>query len=80
MHFLQRSCELFREGEGLPWQPTDQPVASVQRYERYPEDRGDILGVGHAITASKDIDHSADEFLDQLNREESDQFRVMTDF
>jgi bifunctional enzyme Fae/Hps len=55
-------------------------VASVQRYERYPEDRGDILGVGHAITASKDIDHSADEFLDQLNREESDQFRVMTDF
>jgi bifunctional enzyme Fae/Hps len=40
----------------------------------------DILVVGRAITASKDIEHAADEFLDQLNREEIDQFRVMTDF
>jgi bifunctional enzyme Fae/Hps len=40
----------------------------------------DILVVGRAITASKDIGHAADEFLDQLNREEIDQFRVMTDF
>jgi bifunctional enzyme Fae/Hps len=40
----------------------------------------DILVVGRAITASKDISHAADEFLDQLNREEIDQFRVMTDF
>src|SRR5512136_1851972 len=40
----------------------------------------DILVVGRAITASKDIQHAADEFLDQLNRDEIDQFRVMTDF
>jgi len=40
----------------------------------------DILVVGRAITASKDIEHATDEFLDQLNREEIDQFRVMTDF
>jgi bifunctional enzyme Fae/Hps len=40
----------------------------------------DILVVGRAITASKDIEHAADEFLDQLNRDEIDQFRVMTDF
>ena len=40
----------------------------------------DILVVGRAITASKDIGHAAEEFLDQLNREEIDQFRIMTDF
>ncbi|MFY9749648.1 MAG: bifunctional 5,6,7,8-tetrahydromethanopterin hydro-lyase/3-hexulose-6-phosphate synthase [Methanoregula sp.] len=40
----------------------------------------DILVVGRGITASKDIEHATDEFLDQLNREEIDQFRVMTDF
>jgi bifunctional enzyme Fae/Hps len=40
----------------------------------------DILVVGRAITASKDIKHSADEFLDKLDKEEIDQFRVMTDF
>ncbi len=40
----------------------------------------DILVVGRAITASKDIKHSADEFLDKLEKEEIDQFRVMTDF
>lgn len=40
----------------------------------------DILVVGRAITASKDIGHAADEFLDELNRDEIDQFRVMTDF
>jgi len=40
----------------------------------------DILVVGRAITASKDIKHAADEFLDKLDREEIDQFRVMTDF
>ncbi|MGA9029753.1 MAG: bifunctional 5,6,7,8-tetrahydromethanopterin hydro-lyase/3-hexulose-6-phosphate synthase, partial [Methanoregula sp.] len=38
----------------------------------------DILVVGRGITASKDIEHATDEFLDQLNREEIDQFRVMT--
>ncbi len=40
----------------------------------------DILVVGRAITASKDIKHSADEFLEKLDKEEIDQFRVMTDF
>jgi bifunctional enzyme Fae/Hps len=40
----------------------------------------DILVVGRAITASKDVGHAADEFIEQLNREEIDQFRIMTDF
>ena len=40
----------------------------------------DILVVGRAITASKDIKHAADEFLDKLDKDEIDQFRVMTDF
>jgi bifunctional enzyme Fae/Hps len=40
----------------------------------------DILVVGRGITASKDIEHATDEFLDQLDREEIDQFRIMTDF
>jgi len=40
----------------------------------------DILVVGRGITASKDTGHAANEFTGQLNREEIDQFRVMTDF
>jgi len=40
----------------------------------------DILVVGRAITASKDIKHTTDEFLDNLDKEEIDQFRIMTDF
>jgi len=40
----------------------------------------DILVVGRAITASKDISHAAEAFIEQLDREEIDQFRVMTDF
>ena len=40
----------------------------------------DILVVGRAITASKDIEHATDEFLNPLNREESGRGRVMTDF
>jgi bifunctional enzyme Fae/Hps len=32
------------------------------------------------ITASKDIGHAADEFIEQLNKEETDQFRIKTDF
>lgn len=40
----------------------------------------DILVVGRAITASKDVHHAAEEFLEQLNKEEIDQFRIMTDF
>ncbi|MDI9633917.1 MAG: bifunctional 5,6,7,8-tetrahydromethanopterin hydro-lyase/3-hexulose-6-phosphate synthase [Methanolinea sp.] len=40
----------------------------------------DIVVVGRAITMSKDVHSAADLFLEQLNREEIDQFRVMTDF
>lgn len=40
----------------------------------------DIIVVGRAITASKDIYHAAEEFLEELSREEIDQFRIMTDF
>jgi bifunctional enzyme Fae/Hps len=40
----------------------------------------DILVVGRAITASKDVGHAADEFIEQINKEEIDQFRIMTDF
>ncbi|MGD1003834.1 MAG: bifunctional 5,6,7,8-tetrahydromethanopterin hydro-lyase/3-hexulose-6-phosphate synthase [Methanoregulaceae archaeon] len=40
----------------------------------------DILVVGRAITASKDINHAAEAFIEELDREEIDQFRVMTDF
>jgi bifunctional enzyme Fae/Hps len=40
----------------------------------------DILVVGRAITASKNIHHAAEEFLEELSQEEIDQFRIMTDF
>ncbi len=40
----------------------------------------DILVVGRAITASKDIAHAAEQFIEELEKEEIDQFRVMTDF
>jgi bifunctional enzyme Fae/Hps len=40
----------------------------------------DILVVGRAITGSKNIQHAAEEFLNELNTEEIDQFRIMTDF
>jgi len=40
----------------------------------------DILVVGRAITASKDIKRAADEFIERMDKEEIDQFRVMTDF
>jgi bifunctional enzyme Fae/Hps len=40
----------------------------------------DILVVGRAITASKEVKHAADEFIEKLEKEEIDQFRVMTDF
>ena len=39
-----------------------------------------VLVVSRAITVSKDVGHAADEFLEQLNREEIDEFRIMTDF
>ena len=40
----------------------------------------DILVVGRAITNSKDIRQSAEQFVEGLNKPEIDQFRVMTDF
>ncbi|KQC05102.1 MAG: bifunctional formaldehyde-activating protein/3-hexulose-6-phosphate synthase [Methanoculleus sp. SDB] len=40
----------------------------------------DIIVVGRAITASKNIANAAEGFLEELNSEEIDQFRVMTDF
>jgi len=40
----------------------------------------DILVVGRAITASKDIKRAADELIEHMDKEKIDQFRVMTDF
>ena len=40
----------------------------------------DILVVGRAITASKDVRLAAEEFLERLNQYDIDQFRIMTDF
>jgi bifunctional enzyme Fae/Hps len=40
----------------------------------------DMVVVGRAITASKDVRFAAEEFLEQMSKEEIDQFRVMTDF
>ncbi|KXS41585.1 MAG: bifunctional enzyme Fae/Hp [Methanohalophilus sp. T328-1] len=40
----------------------------------------DILVVGRAITNSREIRQSAEQFVEGLNKPEIDQFRVMTDF
>ena len=40
----------------------------------------DILVVGRAITASKNIKNAAEQFLEEINTPEIDQFRIMTDF
>ena len=40
----------------------------------------DIIVVGRAITASKNIKNAAESFIDEINSEEIDQFRVRTDF
>jgi len=40
----------------------------------------DSLVVGRAITASNDVGHVADGFIEQINKEEIDQFRIITDF
>ena len=40
----------------------------------------DILVVGRAITASKNIRNAAEGFLQEMDAEEVDQFRIMTDF
>lgn len=41
---------------------------------------GDILVVGRVITASKDFGHADDEFIEQLNKKETDQLWIMTHF
>ncbi|MCW3141477.1 MAG: orotidine 5'-phosphate decarboxylase, partial [Methanophagales archaeon] len=40
----------------------------------------DIIVVGRAITAAKDVTGAARGFLQQMGVEDVDQFRVMTDF
>ena len=40
----------------------------------------DILVVGRAITNSKEVKYTTEQFIDKLNKSEIDQFRVMTDF
>ena len=40
----------------------------------------DIIVVGRAITASKNIKNSAELFIEEINNPEIDQFRIMTDF
>lgn len=40
----------------------------------------DIIVVGRAITAAKDVTGAARAFLQEMGVEEVDQFRVMTDF
>ncbi|HZD43866.1 MAG TPA: bifunctional 5,6,7,8-tetrahydromethanopterin hydro-lyase/3-hexulose-6-phosphate synthase, partial [Methanomicrobiales archaeon] len=40
----------------------------------------DIIVVGRAITAARDVHHAAEEFLEQIGKEAIDQFRIMTDF
>jgi bifunctional enzyme Fae/Hps len=40
----------------------------------------DIVVVGRAITASKNIKNAAEQFIEEINNPEIDQFRIMTDF
>jgi bifunctional enzyme Fae/Hps len=40
----------------------------------------DILVVGRAITASKDIKRAAEEFIERINKEEIDLCGIMTTF
>jgi len=40
----------------------------------------DIIVVGRAITASRNIKNAAEQFMEELDNPEIDQFRVMTDF
>jgi len=40
----------------------------------------DILVVGHAITASKDIKRAADKFIEEMDKDEIERFRIMTEF
>ncbi|MBN1763376.1 MAG: bifunctional 5,6,7,8-tetrahydromethanopterin hydro-lyase/3-hexulose-6-phosphate synthase [Methanomicrobia archaeon] len=52
----------------------------VDKVEKALESGADILVVGRAITAAKDVNGAARAFLQRMGVEEVDQFRVMTDF
>jgi bifunctional enzyme Fae/Hps len=52
----------------------------VDKVETALEAGADILVVGRAITAAKDVSGAARAFLQRMGVEEVDQFRVMTDF
>ncbi len=52
----------------------------VNKVETALEAGADILVVGRAITAAKDVNGAARAFLQRMGVEEVDQFRVMTDF
>jgi bifunctional enzyme Fae/Hps len=52
----------------------------VNKVESALEAGADILVVGRAITAAKDVNGAARAFLQRMGVEEVDQFRVMTDF
>jgi bifunctional enzyme Fae/Hps len=36
--------------------------------------------ISRALAASQDVSHTSDEFIEPLDREEIDQFRIMADF
>ncbi|MDV0447856.1 3-keto-L-gulonate-6-phosphate decarboxylase UlaD [Methanosarcinaceae archaeon Ag5] len=58
-------------------------VAGGVKLENIPKalsDGADILVVGRAITGSKDIRSTAEQFIAKIGNPEIDQFRVMTDF
>ncbi len=52
----------------------------VDKVEKALDAGADILVVGRAITAAKDVNGAARAFLQRMGVEEVDQFRVMTDF
>jgi len=52
----------------------------VDKVEKALKAGADILVVGRAITAAKDVTGAARAFLQRMGVEEVDQFRVMTDF
>lgn len=52
----------------------------VDKVEKALNGGADILVVGRAITAAKDVNGAARAFLQRMGVEEVDQFRIMTDF
>jgi bifunctional enzyme Fae/Hps len=52
----------------------------VDKVQKALDAGADILVVGRAITAAKDVTGAARAFLQRMGVEEVDQFRIMTDF